>query len=75
MDTQYFWRWTDFSSYVEFMFLFTGITGCVTYFLLDVTVYVEALGFLAVFFEAMLGAPQFYRNLQNKSTQGMRYGA
>lgn len=34
-------------------------------------IYVEIIGFLAVFAEAMLGAPQFYRNFQNKSTQGM----
>ena len=44
-----------------------------TYLLIDVEVYVEVLGFLAVFFEAMLGAPQFYRNFKNKSTKGMRY--
>jgi len=26
-----------------------------------------------VFTEAMLGAPQFYRNYKNKSTAGMRF--
>ena len=40
---------------------------------MDFAVYVETLGFLAVLFEALLGAPQFYRNYQNSSTQGMRY--
>lgn len=29
-------------------------------------------GFLSVFTEAMLAAPQFYRNYVNKSTEGMR---
>ena len=33
--------------------------------------YVETLGFLAVFIEAMIGAPQFLKNYQNKSTLGM----
>jgi hypothetical protein len=54
------------------MMLFSGVTGAITYFLLEVNFYIESLGFLAVFFEAMLGAPQFYRNYQNKSTTGMR---
>lgn len=31
----------------------------------------ETMGFLAVFVEAMLGAPQFARNIKNKSTFGM----
>ena len=33
--------------------------------------FVETVGFLAVFTEAMLGMPQFYRNFTNKSTYGM----
>jgi len=32
----------------------------------------QFLGFLSVFTEAMLAAPQFYRNFINKSTKGMR---
>ncbi|KAK7505337.1 hypothetical protein BaRGS_00003499, partial [Batillaria attramentaria] len=70
-DLQYFWRWTDFLSYVEFTLTFCLAVGALTYLLLNVTVYVEFLGFMAVFCEAMLGAPQFYRNFQNKSTLGM----
>ena len=46
--------------------------GALTYFMLEIKIYVELIGFLAVFFEAMLGAPQFYRNYQNRSTKGMR---
>jgi len=34
---------------------------------------VETIGFFSVFTEAMLGAPQFYRNHQKKSTMGMRF--
>ncbi|XP_046334948.1 solute carrier family 66 member 2-like isoform X1 [Haliotis rufescens] len=70
-DLDYFWKWTDFLSYVEFMATFTVAVGMLTYLLLDFTVYIETIGFLAVFAEAMLGAPQFYRNYQNKSTVGM----
>jgi len=71
-DSRYFWRWTDFYSYVEFISLFAAMMGALTYFLLEIKLYIELLGFLAVFFEAMLGAPQFYRNYQNRSTKGMR---
>lgn len=42
------------------------------YVLLDVSVFVELLGFLAVFVEAVLGAPQWYRNYTQRSTRGMR---
>ena len=45
----------------------------VMYLLIKFDPFVEAVGFLAVFTEAMLGTPQFYRNYQNKSTFGMRY--
>jgi uncharacterized protein with PQ loop repeat len=33
--------------------------------------YIETIGFLAVFFEALLGTPQFLRNFRLKSTEGM----
>lgn len=72
-DPEHFWKWTDFLSYVEFSLTFTLLVGIVTLLLINVPVYVELLGFAAVFTEAMLGAPQFYRNFQNKSTVGMRY--
>ena len=41
------------------------------FFFLHVEPFVEAVGFLAVFTEALLGTPQFYRNMKNKSTFGM----
>ena len=41
------------------------------YFLVDYSPFVETIGFMAVFTEAMLGVPQFYRNFKNKSTYGM----
>ncbi|XP_076112390.1 solute carrier family 66 member 2-like isoform X1 [Mytilus galloprovincialis] len=70
-DWDYFWMWTDFHSYVEFIFAFIALFGLITYLFLYNMYVVETIGFLAVFAEAMLGAPQFYRNFTNKSTQGM----
>ena len=52
---------------------FISVGSLVMYLLIKFDPFVEAVGFLAVFTEAMLGTPQFYRNYQNKSTFGMRY--
>jgi uncharacterized protein with PQ loop repeat len=45
--------------------------GIITWLFLDNVFYVETIGFLAVFFEALLGTPQFLRNFRLKSTEGM----
>ena len=50
-----------------------AVGGYVTYLFLNFPTFVELIGFLAVFTEAMLGVPQFYRNHVNQSTVGMRY--
>lgn len=71
-DLNYFWHWNKFTDYVQCVLAFTGVTGYITYLSLDSTIFVETLGFLAVFTEAMLGIPQLYRNYQNRSTEGMR---
>lgn len=34
-------------------------------------IYIETIGFLAVFFEALLGVPQFIKNFRSRSTEGM----
>merc|ERR1712156_1315200 len=70
-EPEFFWQWTDFQSYVECTMLFVSIGSLVMYLLIKFDPFVEAVGFLAVFTEAMLGTPQFYRNYQNKSTFGM----
>lgn len=70
-EARYFWEWTDFFSYLEFLATFTALMGIVMYFCIEIVYVVEIIGFLAVFTEAMLGAPQFYRNLKKKSTFGM----
>ena len=52
---------------------FISIGSLIMYLLIKYDPFVETVGFLAVFTEAMLGTPQFYRNYTNKSTFGMRY--
>lgn len=68
---RHFWAWTDFLSYVEFMATFALSSGALLYLLLDVELVVEALGFTALLTEALLGLPQFWRNLRKQSTHGM----
>ncbi|GAU96576.1 hypothetical protein RvY_08004 [Ramazzottius varieornatus] len=70
-DPSTFWQWTDFQSYVEFLSLFSVSCGTLMFMFRNYPAFVETVGFLAVFTEAMLGAPQFYRNLKNRSTAGM----
>jgi len=72
MNIDDFWKWTDFSSYVQFMAMFTLLASIITFVLIRSRYYVELLGLLALMTEAMLGVPQFYRNYRNQSTEGMR---
>lgn len=71
LETRFFWKWTDFQSYLDFMLLFAAVGGILMYWFIDVPIFVEVVGFLAVLIEAMLGMPQFLRNFYNKSTTGM----
>ncbi|CAH0393073.1 unnamed protein product [Bemisia tabaci] len=43
----------------------------ITFICIHSTVFVEVLGFLAVFTEACLGVPQLVKNLRQRSTEGM----
>ncbi|XP_055713788.1 solute carrier family 66 member 2 isoform X2 [Phlebotomus papatasi] len=70
-DMKYFWQWTDFQSYLDFMLVVWAVGAAITYLMLSVEWFMETVGFFAVFTEAMLGAPQFVRNYHNKSTHGM----
>ncbi|XP_072531575.1 solute carrier family 66 member 2 isoform X4 [Salminus brasiliensis] len=70
-DWNYFWVWSRFVDYLQCVLAFILVAAYVTYLLLDSVLFVETLGFLAVFTEAMLGTPQLYCNYQNKSTEGM----
>ncbi|KAM6217618.1 solute carrier family 66 member 2 [Rhynchocyon petersi] len=70
-DPHHFWCWSSFSDYVQCVLAFSGVAGYVTYLCIDSAVFVETLGFLAVFTEAMLGVPQLCRNHRHRSTEGM----
>lgn len=70
-DWNHFWSWSHFADYVQCVLAFTLVAAYITYLLLDSALFVETLGFLAVFTEAMLGTPQLHCNYQNKSTEGM----
>ncbi|XP_028819829.1 PQ-loop repeat-containing protein 1 isoform X1 [Denticeps clupeoides] len=70
-DWNYFWSWSRFVDYLQCVLAFTAVAAYLTYLLLDSVLFVESLGFLAVFTEAMLGTPQLFCNYQNKSTEGM----
>ncbi|XP_041795157.1 solute carrier family 66 member 2 [Chelmon rostratus] len=71
LDFHYFWKWSAFEDYLLFCFGFTVLCALITLLLLDSAVFVEALGSLAVMFEAMLGLPQLLQNFYNSSTKGM----
>lgn len=66
-----FWKWSYFVDYFYAVFLFICVGSYITFVLLQYAAYTEIIGFLAVFTEAMLGVPQFYKNYQNHSTSGM----
>lgn len=70
---KYFWKWSAFEDYLLFCSGFAVLCAVVTSLLLDSSVFVEMLGFLAVAFEAMLGLPQLLQNFYNHTTKGMRY--
>lgn len=60
-----------FTSYVQFLLVFTFLLSIITWLFINSTFYVETIGFLAVFLEALLGIPQFLHNFRLKSTKGM----
>ncbi|ODN01832.1 PQ-loop repeat-containing protein 1 [Orchesella cincta] len=70
-DRAHFWDWTDFQSYVECLLIFSIVGGFLMYQFAKFSVFVETVGFMAVFTEAMLGVPQFLRNYKNRSVRGM----
>ncbi|XP_068902640.1 solute carrier family 66 member 2 isoform X2 [Tenebrio molitor] len=70
-DIKFFWNWNDFQSYIDCMLVFTILSSILMYVFIDKFIFVEIMGFLAVFTEAMLGTPQLVKNCKNKSTEGM----
>lgn len=55
LDLKYFWNWTDFQSYLDFMLLVWAVGAAITYLMLSIDWFMETVGFVAVFTEAMLG--------------------
>eukprot|EP00729_Bicosta_minor_P006597 gene6597-23961_t len=47
-----FWQWTDYADYLTFVALFTVGFGLLTFMCLNVQLYVDTLGFMAVFVPA-----------------------
>lgn len=70
-DMNYFWKWTDFLSYFQFISCFIAVGAFLTYLFINSSFFIEFLGFASVFTEACLALPQFYKNFRNKSTEGM----
>ncbi|XP_056384331.1 solute carrier family 66 member 2-like isoform X1 [Hyla sarda] len=70
-DIGHFWKWNRFEDYLQFCLSVTIFGALLTYILLDIPVFVEGLGLVALLIEAMLGLPQMLQNLRNKSTRGM----
>ncbi|XP_073420914.1 solute carrier family 66 member 2-like [Dendrobates tinctorius] len=70
-DLGYFWQWSRIEDYVQFCLSLAILVALLTYVLLDVPIFVEGLGLVALLTEATLGLPQLLQNLRNKSTQGM----
>ncbi|CAB0036524.1 unnamed protein product [Trichogramma brassicae] len=70
-ETKYFWKWTDFQSYIDFVLIFGIVGAMMMYVFIDIPLFVESVGLLALLTEAMLALPQFLKNYRNKSTHGM----
>lgn len=70
--TKMCWAVKLFRRFNNFYFISHTTTEVLSFIVSRVDPFVEAVGFAAVFTEAMLGTPQFYRNYCNKSTYGMR---
>ncbi len=71
-DVETFWQWTEFSDYLLFLSITFSFFGLLTYMLINVTLYVELLGFACLLLEAMQPLPQFLKNYRSNSTHGMR---
>ena len=43
-DAKYFWKWSDFKSYLHFLLVFTLSGSILTYLMLEVSIFIETLG-------------------------------
>lgn len=70
-DSNYFWKWTDLSDYMQFLAVFVAVTAAATTVFMDNTYYVEAVGTVSLMTESTLAIPQLLKNRENNSTEGM----
>lgn len=71
LNLRNFWRWTDLSSYLAFLFIITALLGAAVYLFIDCKPFIESLGYCALVTESMLGLPQVIKNYKNRSVKGM----
>ncbi|VDD74348.1 unnamed protein product [Mesocestoides corti] len=71
LEWSYFWQWSDYASYVKFTALFVVLVGVPCFTFSPYYFFVQTLGFVALFIEALLGVPQFLQNYKHSSTIGM----
>jgi len=69
-----FWRWADFSKYIQAIGLVWGVMMVLTFLLNQNAIYIEAVGYASVLIEACLGLPQLISNFKNKSVAGLSIG-
>ncbi|XP_065184073.1 solute carrier family 66 member 2-like [Sycon ciliatum] len=70
-DFDYFWKWTSFEDYVQFLAAMACAIGISMAALRHSYIFVEGIGLAALMTEACLALPQFLHNYETKSTQGM----
>ncbi|KAL5106132.1 Solute carrier family 66 member 2 [Taenia crassiceps] len=71
LDWRYFWRWSNYESYVKFVILFSLVFGVPCFAFSSSYYFVQAIGFVSLITEALLALPQFLQNCRHSSTVGM----
>eukprot|EP00696_Hemimastix_kukwesjijk_P010238 gnl/Hemi2/22871_TR7657_c0_g1_i1.p1 gnl/Hemi2/22871_TR7657_c0_g1~~gnl/Hemi2/22871_TR7657_c0_g1_i1.p1 ORF type:complete len:233 (-),score=69.16 gnl/Hemi2/22871_TR7657_c0_g1_i1:97-795(-) len=66
-----FWNWDTFMNYVYFLVVFSCGTALLTYAFLNLQIFVEFLGFVALSIESALGMPQMVNNFRSRSASGI----
>ncbi|VDM35183.1 unnamed protein product [Hydatigera taeniaeformis] len=69
LDWRYFWRWSDYGSYVKFVILFSVVFGVPCFAFSSSYFFVQAVGFVSLITESLLALPQFLQNYRHSSTQ------
>jgi solute carrier family 66, member 2 len=57
-----FWKWTDYSSYVQFILTFFVVGGMLTRIFIDSVIFVEFIGYFNVFVVVFLFKNKFLFN-------------